>query len=89
MGKKVSKIEETNISKNKPRNTYDANFKRQVVGVWKSGAYATVVECAKSYNINENTLNTWLHESRKNPAIIETNAEIVSLKKNFLELKWS
>ena len=58
MGKKVSKTNEINISKNKPRNTYDADFKRQVVDVWRSGAYATVVECAKSYNINENTLHT-------------------------------
>lgn len=57
MGKKVSKVAEINISKNKPRNTYDVDFKRQVIDVWKSGAYTTVVECAKSYNLNENTLN--------------------------------
>lgn len=87
MGKNVSKVIELNNSKNKPRNVYDADFKRQVVDVWHSGAYTTVVECAKSYNINENTLHTWLHESRKNPAIIEANNEMINLKKELAKTK--
>lgn len=86
MGKKMSKVVELNNSNNKPRNVYDADFKRQVVDVWRSGAYTKVVECAKSYNINENTLHTWLHESRKNPAIIESNNEMIKLKKNWLKI---
>jgi len=87
MGKKMSNPTEVITSKNKPRNTYDADFKRQVVDVWNSGIYSTVVECAKNYNINENTLHTWLHESRKNPATVETNSEIVNLKKELSKTK--
>lgn len=81
MGNNVSKIENLNTEKSKSKNRYDAEFKRQVVEVWQSGAYESVAECARSYNLNENTLHTWLNNASKDPAIVESNSEIVKLKK--------
>ena len=83
----MSKIDKSNISSNKSRTTYDASFKQQVVDVWRSGTYATVVDCAKSYGINENTLNTWISRANKNPEVIESNTEIIKLKKELSRTK--
>jgi hypothetical protein len=38
---------------NKPaRKRYEAEFIQQVVGVYQSGVYATVEECAKAYGVH-------------------------------------
>lgn len=87
MDAKTAKLENIENSNDKPRNKYDPEFKRQVIDVWHSGAYATVVECAKSYGINDNTLHSWLHDARKSPIITETNAEIIKLKKELSKTK--
>ena len=78
-----------NVSKSeiKRRKTYDADFKRQVLEVWHSGTYATVAECARSYDINENTLNNWRNRDSKDPVIVENNSEIMSLKKELAKTK--
>lgn len=81
MGKNMSKIERPTESIVNRRNQYDDDFKQQVLGVWNSGTYATIVECAKSYNINENTLYNWLHRAGKTPEVVNSNIEIVKLKK--------
>ena len=49
----MSKVENKNELLSGHRKYYDEEFKRQVIDVWRSGAYTTIVECAKSYNINE------------------------------------
>ena len=69
------------------RKTYDEDFKRQVLEVWRSGAYATVSECAKSYDINENTLNNWRNRDNIDPAEVETNSEMQRLKKELAKAK--
>lgn len=69
------------------KNQYTEDFKQQVVDVWRSGAYLTVAECARSYSLNTNTLHTWLHNARRDPVITETNNEIMQLKKELSRTK--
>jgi len=86
MGEKMSKIEKTDIST--ARNKYDAEFKSQVLDVWNSGSYSTIVECAKSYNINESTLYNWLYKDKQSPSVSNNqSSEIVSLKKELTKTK--
>ena len=87
MTKNIAKTEKINNPVSKHRKTYDADFKSNILEVWRSGAYATLVECAKSYNIPENTLSTWLYQSNKDPIVINTNIEIASLKKELAKTK--
>jgi transposase len=87
MGNNVSKIEYSNTESGNAKKKYDADFKRQVVEIWQSGAYETVADCARSYNLNKNTLSTWLHNADKDPAIAETNTEMVKLKKELAKTK--
>lgn len=78
---------EINSGVKRTRKTYDEDFKRQVLDVWRSGAYATVAECAKSYDINENTLNNWRNRDNLDPAEVETNSEMQRLKKELAKAK--
>ena len=78
---------EINSGVKRTRKTYDEDFKRQVLEVWRSGAYATVAECAKSYDINENTLNNWRNRDNIDPAEVETNSEMQRLKKELAKAK--
>lgn len=83
----MSKLENMNEPMANRRIKYDEDFKRQVLEVWNSGVYATIVDCAKSYNINENTLYGWLHKAGNNPEIINSNIENVRLKKELSRAK--
>ena len=84
----MSKMENVTTSGRKPRNTYDVDFKRQVLDVWYSGTYTTIIECAKSYGINDNTLNTWLHLDKKSPPVSSSiNLEMISLKKELTKAR--
>ena len=78
---------EINSGVKRTRKTYDEDFKRQVLEVWRSGAYATVAQCAKSYDINENTLNNWRNRDNIDPAEVETNSEMQRLKKELAKAK--
>ena len=78
---------EINSGVKRTRKTYDEDFKRQVLEVWRSGAYATGAECAKSYDINENTLNNWRNRDNIDPAEVETNSEMQRLKKELAKAK--
>lgn len=78
---------EINSGVKRTRKTYDEDFKRQVLEVWRSGAYATVAECAKSHDINENTLNNWRNRDNLDPAEVETNSEMQRLKKELAKAK--
>ena len=87
MGKNMSKLENMNDPMANRRIKYAEDFKRQVLEVWNSGTYATIVDCAKSYNIKENTLYGWLHKAGNNPEIINSNIENVRLKKELSRAK--
>lgn len=75
----------TNLAKS--RNDYTKEFKKQVIDVWHSGAYSTIAECARSYQVPENTLYTWLYNARKSPVEVEANAEVNRLKKELYRAK--
>jgi transposase len=83
----MSEIKKIPELKNGRRIQYDEDFKRQVLEVWNSGIYATIVECAKSYNINENTLYNWLHRAGKSQEVMGSNIEIVKLRKELSRAK--
>ena len=68
------------------RKSYDAEFRKQILEVWNSGAYTSVPECAKSYGLNENTLYNWIHKSKTAPSP-ESNAEMLKLKKELARAK--
>lgn len=89
MGKNMSNIETDNLKESsvKQKASYSAEFKAQVVEVWRSGVYSTIVECAKSYNIPDNTLYTWLHQANKDPVVVNANIEIANLKKQLSKAK--
>jgi len=72
------------------RKRYDKDFIHQVLGVYKSGVYASVVECAKAYCISEKTLHGWLckyDKARTPDAVSEQQAEIARLKKELSRVK--
>lgn len=75
---------ESSISGN--RKSYDAEFRKQILDVWNSGAYTNVPECAKSYGLNENTLYNWIHKSKALPTT-ESSVEVVKLKKELARTK--
>ncbi len=75
---------------NKPaRKRYEAEFIQQVVGVYQSGVYATVEECAKAYGVHNKTLSGWLDRHRRNKAPDSQLqlAEISRLKKELAQAK--
>lgn len=49
MGKNISVSTTENVNEVglNQKTKYDADFKAQVIEVWRSGAYQTIVECAK------------------------------------------
>ena len=73
-------------NQNATRKHYDADFRNQVIEVCKSGTYASIAECARSYGLKENTLYNWLHKS-KNPEPVNVDPEYVNLKKENAKLK--
>ena len=77
---------DNNTKANRIRDSED--FKTQVIGVYKSGVYPTVAECAKAYQISSNTLHGWLarDKAKYNPVVIATSAEhaeLVQLRKDY------
>lgn len=72
------------------RKNYPAEFKDQVIAVYKSGIYPSVAKCAEAYGVNENTLHGWLakYNKRSEPAVIsEQQAELAQLKKELARAK--
>ena len=54
-----------------------------VLGVYQSGVYATVEDCASAYDIPKNTLSNWLRRHRKKStpdSVIEQQSEISRIK---------
>ena len=77
----------------KPRNiseprsgNYTAEYRDNILEVWNSGIYSSVPECAKSYNIKENTLYNWIHKAKK-PIETTKTPEYNALKKDYARLQ--
>jgi transposase len=75
---------------NRQKKVTTPEFRAQVIGVYKSGVYDSVLACAKAYGINSKTLHGWLrkHDSITTPsAIALQNAELTALKKELAKAK--
>ncbi len=82
--------ETSNNSANVVRKRYEPEFIRQVVGVYQSGVYATIDECAQSYNISKKTLGGWLARYKKQSSpdiVLQQQTELVRLKKELAQAK--
>lgn len=80
---------EVEISKREYKS-YSQDFINQVVGVYKSGVYESVIDCAKAYGISNKSLYRWLKDmdSKSTPeAISEHQAEMTRLKKELAKAK--
>lgn len=78
------------VNDKKSTKAYDATFKSQVIGVYKSGIYDSVQACAAAYGISDKSLYNWLnkYEKRTAPSVIEsTQAELTKLKKELARAK--
>lgn len=98
---KISKSELlTNNSKNTGNNdadsikrdykSYSQDFINQVVGVYKSGVYESIKDCANAYNVSVKSLYRWLKavDVKSSPkAISEQQAELARLKKELARAK--
>jgi transposase len=70
--------------------SYPQDFINQVVGVYKSGVYENVADCAKAYGISNKSLYRWLRavDVKSTPkAISEQQAEMTKLKKELAKAK--
>ena len=73
-----------------PKKPYTKEYKAQVVGVYKSGVYDSVMSCATAYGVTDKTLYNWLkqHNKQTSPdAITQQQSEIASLKKELTKAK--
>ncbi len=59
---------------------YTDEFRTKVVEVYQSDVYPNAAECAKAYQINENTVYQWINRSRKKSGDPEINAELYHLQ---------
>ena len=83
----VIKVETTSTQPKKP---YTKEYKAQVVGVYKSGVYDSVMSCATAYGVTDKTLYNWLkqHNKQASPdSITQQQSEIASLKKELTKAK--
>jgi len=70
--------------------SYPQDFINQVVGVYKSGVYESIKDCANAYNISVKSLYRWLKTSEVKcspKAISEQQAELTRLKKELARAK--
>ncbi|MDQ5981999.1 MAG: hypothetical protein QG570_764 [Patescibacteria group bacterium] len=77
-------------SQNTLRKRYDPEFIQQVLGVYQSGVYATIEDCAIAYNIPKKTLGGWIAKYKKNSSpdiVVQQQAEISNLKKELAKAK--
>ncbi len=83
--------EELRLSTGKSvRRHYEPEFIHQVLGVYQSGVYATVEDCASAYDIPKNTLSNWLRRHRKKStpdSVMQQQSEISRLKKELAQAK--
>ena len=79
------------LSSNQIKNkTYPKDFKDQIIGIYKSGVYETIKDCAAAYNISNKTLSGWLctYNKKTSPsAISDQEIENARLKKELANAK--
>lgn len=66
------------------KKSFPPEFRNQVIGVCKSGVYASIPACAEAYGLSSKTLYRWLGEHHKSiapSALSEQQAENANLKK--------
>lgn len=79
-----------NVLMGNKKNNYPQEFKDQIIGVYKSGVYASVAACAEAYNLCPGTLHGWLkkYNIKSSPSVIsEQQAELSRLKKELARAK--
>lgn len=72
------------------RKRYEPEFIQQILGVYRSGVYAKIEDCANAYNISKKTLSGWIakHKKASSPDILlKQNEEISNLKKELAKAK--
>lgn len=75
---------------NKVGHMYTKEFRAQMVGVYKSGVYNSIKECAKAYGVLDRTLQYWVKKDKdlNNPAIIkDQTSELARLRKENATIK--
>lgn len=85
-----SSVADNNTVNKRDYKSYPQDFKNQVVGVYKSGVYESIEDCAKAYGISNKTLYRWLKslETKSTPkAISEQHVEMAKLKKELARAK--
>tara|TARA_B110000503_G_scaffold107908_1_gene161235 strand:+ start:90 stop:452 length:363 start_codon:yes stop_codon:yes gene_type:complete len=86
----ATEVIKAETSSTQPKKPYTKEYKAQVVGVYKSGVYDSVMSCATAYGITDKTLYNWLKQHNKQispDAITQQQSEIVSLKKELTKAK--
>lgn len=86
----MKNVESTLLENKATRKHYELEFIQQVLGVYESGVYTTVEECAAAYDIPKNTLSNWLRRHRKNSSpdqVMQQQCEITRLKKELAQAK--
>jgi transposase len=81
---------EINVTNSQSKTNYSQDFKDQIIGVYKSGVYETIKDCAAAYGISSKTLSGWLIKYNKKispVAISEQQAELAKLKKELSRAK--
>lgn len=87
---KMNKLELTSSQNKSARRHYEPEFIHQVLGVYQSGVYATVEDCASAYDVPKNTLSNWLRRHRKKStpdSVMQQQSEITRLKKELAQAK--
>ncbi len=79
-------VNQNGVLTNTRKTDYTSDHREMVVSVWNSGAYNTVAECAKAYDMSESTLYTWISRSKK-PVEIAKSPEYSILQKENSRLK--
>ncbi|MDD3267408.1 MAG: hypothetical protein PHC75_09565 [Burkholderiales bacterium] len=85
----MSNLESSNSLNRVVRKRYALEFIQQVIGVYNSGVYATIEECAIAYGVHKKTLSGWLDRYRKNSVSdsLQQQTEISRLKKELSQAK--
>lgn len=88
----TTNVNDNYVTNNKrtPRKRYEPEFIQQVVGVYRSGVYASIDECATAYNVPKKTLFGWLNKHRKHTApdlLAQQQEENARLKKELARAK--
>jgi len=80
----------TDTTNSRNRKSFPVEYRNQIIGVYKSGVYASVPACAEAYGISSKTLYRWLgiYDKSNTPlAVSGQQSEIANLKKELARAK--